>query len=388
MLMTDAVGTTFWGYDSASRVTSVGSPNGSVSYTYNDAGQRQTMTLPGSRTFTYAYDAPTGRLASITEWASRVTSFAYDANGNRTTITRPNGVTSSYTYDLADRLTSIVHSNGGTLQSFSYGLDPIGNRTSVTYGAGTETYTLDDLNRISSVTYPNGDTVSYTYDGNGNTLPRTFNGNTTTYTYDDAGQLISDGTNTYTYDANGNMTAAGADTFTYDWADRLTGATVGGVNATYAYDGDSTRSSKTVGAVTTPYLYDREAGPSAGLRTGLPLVVDDGTDAYLHADGALAQIDGANTAEYLLDDGLGSVRGVTDGAGSLTGSADFDVFGSVRASSGASGASSAFAFTGEQFDAETGFTYLRARYHNPVIGRFISADSVQPNARGAQGWRG
>jgi len=129
------------------------------------------------------------------------------------------------------------------------------------------------------------------------------------------------------------------------------------------------------GGAPTNYVWDRE--------DGLPLLVGDGTNAYLHEDGALAQINGAGTPEYLLDDALGSRRGVTDLAGTLTGTADYDAFGAVRVSSGTG---SVFAFTGEQFDAETGYTYLRARYLNPTVGRFTSADSAQPNAPGTQGY--
>jgi RHS repeat-associated protein len=40
----------------------------------------------------------------------------------------------------------------------------------------------------------------------------------------------------------------------------------------------------------------------------------------------------------------------------------------------------------EQFDSETGFTFLRARYLDPRLGRFLSTDSVQPNAPGTQGY--
>jgi RHS repeat-associated protein len=100
-------------------------------------------------------------------------------------------------------------------------------------------------------------------------------------------------------------------------------------------------------------------------------------------EGTLAQVNGGGTPEYLLDDGLGSRRGVTNLAGTLTGTADYDTFGSVRTSTGAG---SVFGYTGEQFDAETGYTYLRARYLNPALGRFLSADSVQPNAPGTQGY--
>jgi RHS repeat-associated protein len=123
------------------------------------------------------------------------------------------------------------------------------------------------------------------------------------------------------------------------------------------------------------YLYDRESG--------LPMLVDDETSAYLHDGGVLATIDGNDDALYLVDDALGSVRGVTDEAGDLDGTADYNVYGEVRASSGVS---TLFRFTGEQHDAETGFTYLRARYANAALGRFTSADTVQPNAPGTQGY--
>jgi RHS repeat-associated protein len=115
----------------------------------------------------------------------------------------------------------------------------------------------------------------------------------------------------------------------------------------------------------------------------LPLLVDDGSKAYLHADGLLAEIDAANAATYPLGDILGSVRGLTNGSGTVTGSASYDVFGAIRSQSGAI---SGFGFTGEQRDATTGFTYLRARYLNPALGRFGSQDTVQPNAPGTQGY--
>ncbi len=36
-----------------------------------------------------------------------------------------------------------------------------------------------------------------------------------------------------------------------------------------------------------------------------------------------------------------------------------------------------FRYSGEYYDAETGFTYLRARYYDPTIGRFISDDPIR-----------
>ena len=65
------------------------------------------------------------------------------------------------------------------------------------------------------------------------------------------------------------MTAALTSTYTWDYANRMTGATVGGTSSTYSYAGDDVRASKTVGGNTTSYLSDRESG--------LPLLVGDGT---------------------------------------------------------------------------------------------------------------
>ena len=72
---------------------------------------------------------------------------------------------STYSYDVAGRLSSVVHAGtGGTLQSFTYTLDAVGNRKSVISLAGTENYTLDNLNRLMNVANPNGDAIAYSYD--------------------------------------------------------------------------------------------------------------------------------------------------------------------------------------------------------------------------------
>jgi RHS repeat-associated protein len=42
-------------------------------------------------------------------------------------------------------------------------------------------------------------------------------------------------------------------------------------------------------------------------------------------------------------------------------------------------------YTGQEWDGETGLYYYRARYYHPVIGRFISADTVVPDPTNPQG---
>ena len=51
---------------------------------------------------------------------------------------------------------------------------------------------------------------------------------------------------------------------------------------------------------------------------------------------------------------------------------DYDAFGVER--SPQEGDSNPFRYCGEHFDRETGTVYLRARYYDPVIGRFLSED--------------
>ncbi len=89
------------------------------------------------------------------------------------------------------------------------------------------------------------------------------------------------------------------------------------------------------------------------------------------------------TTSYPLTDTLGSVRGVTDSSGTLTGSTSYDAFGAVRSRTGSS---LALGYTGQLTDPSTGLIDLRARQLDPTLGRFLSADTVQPNAPGTQGY--
>jgi RHS repeat-associated protein len=50
----------------------------------------------------------------------------------------------------------------------------------------------------------------------------------------------------------------------------------------------------------------------------------------------------------------------------------------------ASGAEVTSKFTGQEWDAETGLYYYGARYYQPALGRFLSADSIVPSATDSQ----
>ncbi|HEU0049702.1 MAG TPA: RHS repeat-associated core domain-containing protein, partial [Nitrososphaera sp.] len=68
---------------------------------------------------------------------------------------------------------------------------------------------------------------------------------------------------------------------------------------------------------------------------------------------------------------------LTDAGGAITDAYDYDAFGNLIYRIGTT--SNDYLYTGEQFDANLGFYYLRARYLNPESGRFVSADSFEGN---------
>jgi RHS repeat-associated protein len=75
---------------------------------------------------------------------------------------------------------------------------------------------------------------------------------------------------------------------------------------------------------------------------------------------------------YYEADGLGSVTSLTSQTGSVAATYTYDSFGFMTASTGS--ATNWFRYTARQFDSDTGLYYNRARYYDPVAGRFLSED--------------
>jgi RHS repeat-associated protein len=80
----------------------------------------------------------------------------------------------------------------------------------------------------------------------------------------------------------------------------------------------------------------------------------------------------ATGISYLASDGLGSVSDALNQTGTATGSILYSPYGSVRYSSGTM--PTAKGLTGQYADASTGLDYYRARYYDPSIGQFSTAE--------------
>lgn len=82
------------------------------------------------------------------------------------------------------------------------------------------------------------------------------------------------------------------------------------------------------------------------------------------------------TIRWYIYDGLGSVLAEVDGDGVVTATNKLDVYGNVRATTGTSDSNHKFCGSlGHTTEPDTGgLIYMRARWYDPAIGRFISED--------------
>src|SRR5207247_1849171 len=119
-----------WTYDLAGQLLSEASTKNAsaVAYTYDDGGNRLSVSLNGSVYLTYAYD-DASRLTTITRATSNF-GLGYDNANRRTSLTYPNGINTGYTYDTLNRLTRLKADLGATpVTDFQYTYDGAGNRT-------------------------------------------------------------------------------------------------------------------------------------------------------------------------------------------------------------------------------------------------------------------
>jgi RHS repeat-associated protein len=94
----------------------------------------------------------------------------------------------------------------------------------------------------------------------------------------------------------------------------------------------------------------------------------------LNADEPLAMLRGGITSYYQAD-GLGSITSLSSAARALAQTYTLDSFGNQTASTGS--LTNPFRYTGREFDTETSLYYYRARYYDPLPGRFINEDPAR-----------
>ena len=423
-------------YDSNGNPLTVTNSEGTITRAYDELGRVISKTVTGIGTSTILYDVtpgmPTGCTGEITtdskgnsntkiyDRAGRLyqvvsgsdtTTYAYYDNGNRESLTYPNGLTAEYTYYADNSLHTLANMNGGTyLSTYNYAYDANGNLLTVLDIDGTTTYTYDELNRLESVTEPSGKLTEYTFDASGNraTEEVTDAGDAalTTYTYTaqnrltTATKLLSDGTTNstyYFYDNTGNTISSHEESFETgseptSYYLMLAGYGEGDTFAIYTYDVFNQMLSVSDNDSVSAFSYNAE-----GLRLGKTVTEDDETTTTVFAyeySKAVLELDenGDETAYnvyggdmlisrtttsdgtlYYLYNGHGDVVQLTDSNGTVVMTYDYDAFGVVTEATGT--ITNSYMFCGYMYDEETGMYYLNSRYYDPVVARFMSADT-------------
>ncbi len=314
--------------------------NNVILYAYDEVGNLASLTYPGGQAVTYTYDA-VNRLVTVTDWDGRVTGYTYDKNGSLLTTTRPDGSVETRAYNSAGQLTQLKDTKADTtiISKYDFTYDATGNVTAeVSAGSepvlssGTETMTYGADNRLA------------TYQG----------------------QAVS-------YDADGNMTSGplggSMQSFSYDARNLLTAA----AGATYLYDANNNRIALTVGGQTTKFVVN----PMAALSQ--TLMEKDGSGnvkaRYVYGLGLIGRQDVGGFKVYHFDR-RGSVEALTDMTGAITDSYTYDPYGATLSHVGST--VQPFQYNGRDgvMNDANGLCYMRVRYYNQTVRRFINMDSL------------
>ena len=286
----DSLGLTKIDRDILGRERSITDHKGrSISYEYDDAGNRTGIRYANGKNVRYIYDdrglltgietvAPKMEPASVK--ATTTVSFSYDSYG-RIVSKAVGPAETAYTYDKSGYLASLINKKNGTvLDSYEYSYDQAGNlvassqkREGMPEATGSYEYGYDEIGRLNRVTKDGSPLRSYTYDAFGNRTILDEAGAKTEYLYNKANQLMRadtpQGTTIFEYDKRGNAihkSTEGASktvsvSYTYGANNRLIQAVKNAdgesLTARYAYNGLGMRVSRTTDAGSIDYVLDQ-----------------------------------------------------------------------------------------------------------------------------------
>ncbi|MGG1895570.1 RHS repeat-associated core domain-containing protein [Brevibacillus formosus] len=407
-------------YDKSGLVKSYKDKNG-VTFNY-DYSPFHELTKVSSGTAFYeerVYDPQSGLLLSENNHTGNAISYGYDGfhRKNRQTMMGKD-------YQL------LYSDNDDSVDTLVY---PARSAVSGSAPSMKVEYSYDNANRLNSVAIPGVGTTTYTYDisNSGETNAISYPGQPTAMqqSISSFGEKTAlnhaDGWNeTNGYDLFGNITSqkrSGTNygLFVYDKLSRIKEESVEGNVKQYAYDKRGNRQvyANAPGNILSSYemkhdLFNRlqeykdEKGTTTytyypgGLRATKQQTgsVTD-TTHYVYLNGQVIEEltqDGRVKARNVFGNQLiwrkdyasnlegnyyynshGDVVKIKDSNGNVLNTYDYDIWGNLIADKVKETISNPFTYAGEIYDKESGFYYLRARYYDPKIGRFISEDTYK-----------
>jgi len=351
-----------YGYDAFSRIndikyTDLNGTLNSVQYVYYPNSNRlQRIGYPGlngvSVTVEYTYDA-NNRLKRVKNVSNGniYVDYTYRNDDKLLTEVFGNGTRNIYYYDNASRLDSIVtkKQNGDILAKVYCNYDPQGNHP-------------EEFIRV----YRSGPSSPP-----GSTAPDTaFN-----YVYDNMNRLTDRNGASYISNPNGAVLSNNPVGYTCTWDERdnMLSLTRNGITKTFEYDGLENRRLSD----STRYLIDLMHNENVLMETNL---AGDPTSVYVYGLGLVCGIDPVtNHVYYYHYDFRGSTIAITDSTENVIQEYDYSAFGQIINAQGwysSNHINNPFTYVGKYgvMDEGNGIYFMRARYYDSNIGRFISED--------------
>ena len=398
-----------WHYDSLGRVTRAVCDGKSYEYIYDAHGNLKEKRSNGKRLVSYAHDRA-GQITEIRDPAGVCTRYEYDILGRRSRIYNNDGLEVRYGYDALNRIRHIRYGNGvetaytydgdgnirtletrageNVLLSFAYRYDGNGNRTAKTGVAlGGITSEITAGNNALDISYAydvrgqlleerrNGASVCYAYDKAGNRIRKTDAQGEIRYLYNEKNQLVEEESpadrKQFSYDRQGGIieekNAAGIRLFSYNSRHQQTRVeTETGSVQENRYDAEGLRFELLENGRRTSFVYHNgELLEEGREEQGISYHLGAGMEAFQR---------GQELSYYHRDEQLSTVF-VTDGQGEIRNSYQYDAFGIPLETT--EQLNNRIRYTGQQYDELTEQYYLRARYYNPVAGRFMQEDVYQ-----------
>lgn len=356
-----------------------------VSCTYFPDGSLESLTDASGKPVYYEYDWR-GKLSGVKdEKGGMLVQYAHTPGGKLKEIRHGNGLHTLYEYDTDGNIIRLrlEKADGETVSDWKYEYDLDGNRT-LKMGCFMEHkdrlcdrvihYQYDKMDRLTEESY-DGEAVRYGYDLCGNRLERVDKNSKEVYNYNVRNQLLgrksAEAETCYQYDRQGNVlqatgTEGGTQYYYNAFNQQIKVLKSDGNSLESQYDGEYLRAGTVENGKVLRFAYYKgellaELDAEQGLRGryvpgyGTAAGWSQGSEGY-----SFYHLDEQNSTAYI----TGQMRNVVNRY-------QYDAFGQV---SSAEGFSNRILYTGQQYDKVSGQYYLRARFYDPSVGRFLQED--------------
>ena len=301
----------------------------------------------------------------------KIAEYEYNADGTKKHV-KNGSLYTEYAYDADQNLTGLKPLLGAdTIVDNRYTYDGNGDRLEKYQKHGTTRYGYDSMRRLAKVEYPNA-TEELFYDKAGNRTRRLYNGAEELYQYDKRNRLTAHTkggvTSQYEYDNAGNLLKDDNARYEYDAFNRNTKVeTFNGNIQINHYDAEGLRHEMEENGRLVSFIF-----------RGDEVVAEESQEdriRYIRTSVLLASdAESARTYYHYASDEMSSVTHVADSEKEETlNHYEYDAWGNLNTCE--EKVHNRFKFNGQQYDPISQQYYLRARYYNPVIGRFTQEDS-------------